>query len=281
MSKYLALIVLTAALAPGASEATRERLGAGFRWSVYGPKQDPGPEYWARVGREMAARFPGATPEAIWIVGKLKGRGTQLNFPADGSDPLVAGSDTDGNEAALRLFDELGFRVWLQVEPGHASVETLFRLILARYGRHPCVVGVGVDVEWYRSTDKPEGEPVSDALAAAWLAAARKHGPQYRLFLKHWEIGKLPQTLREGLLFVDDSQIFPGLDAMVAEFTKWGQAFAPAPVAFQFGYASDRPWWRTLDDPPSEIGRRILAATPNAAALFWVDFTALEVFPPR
>lgn len=37
-------------------------LGAGFRFSVYGPRRDPGPRYWARVGQEMAGRFPGATP---------------------------------------------------------------------------------------------------------------------------------------------------------------------------------------------------------------------------
>jgi hypothetical protein len=90
----------------------------------------------------------------------------------------------------------------------------------------------------------------------------------------------MPPTLRDGLVFVDDSQILPSIDAMVAEFAEWGKAFAPAPVAFQFGYASDRPWWQKLDDPPSAIGRRILASVPNTAALFWVDFTVTEVFPP-
>ena len=59
--------------------------------------------------------------------------------------------------------------VWLQVEPGNAPVEELIHIVLDRYGHHSCVVGVGVDVEWYKSIDKPEGQPVSDAEAEAWL----------------------------------------------------------------------------------------------------------------
>lgn len=139
---------------------------------------------------------------------------------------------------------------------------------------------IGVDVEWNKSTDPDGGEPVSDAEARAWLAAARSHNPQYRLFLKHWLPEKMPPTVRDGLLFVDDSQVLPSLDAMVDEFAVWGKTFAPAPVAFQFGYPSDRPWWSRLGDPPKDIGARILQAVPNTAGLFWVDFSVLEVFPP-
>jgi hypothetical protein len=264
-----------------AAHAAPSGLGAGFRYSVYGPRFNPGPEYWARVGREMAARFPGATPEAIWIVGRVKGDGVQLSFPVATGDPLIVGSDVDGNEATLTLFDTLGFRVWLQVEPVNAAVEKLIHVILERYARHSCVVGVGVDVEWYRSHDPDDGQAVTDEEATTWLAAARAHNPRYRLFLKHWLVEKMPPTVRDGLLFVDDSQIFPSLDAMVANFAEWAKAFAPHPVAFQFGYPSDRPWWSRLDDPPARIGRRILETAANTEALFWVDFTVLEVFPPQ
>ena len=166
------------------------------------------------------------------------------------------------------------------MEPGNASVDETIHLMLDRYGHHPCVVGVGVDVEWFRSVDEPDGDAVTDEQAAAWLAAAREHNPTYRLFLKHWLTEKMPPTLRDGLLFIDDSQIFPSVDAMVQEFARWGETFAPAPVGFQYGYGSDRPWWRSFSNPPEEIGRRILDAVPNTEALYWVDFTALEVFPP-
>jgi hypothetical protein len=267
--------------APPAEEpATEMPLGAGFRFSTYGPDYDPGPSYWAGVGQQMAARFSDAIPEAIWIVGKLHGEGTLLSFPAATDDPLIQVSETDGNEETLALFDRIGLRVWLQVEPGNAPVDELIHKMLARYGHHPCVIGVGVDVEWYRSTDKPEGQAVTDEEALAWLAAARAHDPEYRLFLKHWEIEKMPPTVREGIFFVDDSQIFPSLDAMVEEFVQWGRAFAPSPVGFQYGYPSDRHWWEQLEDPPTDIGRRILDSVPNTEGLYWVDFTVLEVFPP-
>lgn len=262
------------------AQAGDRSLGAGFRFSTYGPDYDPGPAYWASVGRQMAARFPGAVPETIWIVGRLRGEGTLLSFPVETDEPLIRFTAEDGNAQALALFDRIKLRVWLQVEPGHAPVEELIHLMLERYGHHPSVIGVGVDVEWYRSTDEPDGQAVTDAEARAWLAAARAHDPDYRLFLKHWEIGKMPPTAREGLLFVNDSQAIPSLDEMVEEFAVWGRTFAPAPVGFQYGYESDRPWWRHLGDPASDIGRRILDAVPNTEGLYWVDFTALDVFPP-
>jgi hypothetical protein len=228
----------------------------------------------------MAARFEGASPETVWIVGKLNGQGTLLSFPVADTNPLITGTDEDGSEAVLNLFDELGFRVWLQVEPAHAPMEDLIHLVLDRYGHHPCVIGFGVDVEWYQSTETPSGKAVTDDEAAEWLAAVRSHDPEYCLFLKHWEIGKMPPSLRDGLLFIDDSQILPSLEAMVAEFADWGRAFAPAPVGFQYGYLSDRPWWRQLDDPPRDVGQAILDAVPNTEGLYWVDFTVLDVFPP-
>jgi hypothetical protein len=275
-------LVFTAGCVTARRETVTEKpvVGAGFRYSAYGPDYDPGAAYWIRVGTEMAARFPGAVPETVWIVGLLKGDGTLLNFPVDGTDPLILGSEEDGNEAILDLFDRHGFRVWLQVEPGHAPVDELIHLVLDRYKHHPSVVGLGIDVEWYESTEVPEGKAVSDAEASAWLAAVRTHDPDYRLFLKHWEIGKLPPTVRDGLFFIDDSQILPSLDAMVEEFAEWGRAFAPAPVGFQFGYPSDRPWWSALGDPPGDIGRAILDRVSNAQGLYWVDFTVLDLFPP-
>jgi hypothetical protein len=279
MWKVFVSLVLLLCLALPAQAGDRS-LGAGFRYSTYGPDYDPGPAYWASVGRQMADRFPGAVPETIWIVGRLRGEGTLLSFPVETEEPLIQSTAEDGNAQALALFDRIGLRVWLQVEPGHAPVEELIHLMLERYGHHASVIGVGVDVEWYRSTDEPDGTAVTDAEARAWLAAARSHDPDYRLFLKHWEIDKMPPNARDGLLFVNDSQAIPSLDEMVEEFAVWGRTFAPAPVGFQYGYESDRPWWRHIDNPAKEIGRRILEAVPNTEGLYWVDFTVLDVFPP-
>ena len=73
----------------------------------------------------------------------------------------------------------MNFRIWLQVEPRFASVDKLLHLILKKYGHHRSVVGVGIDVEWYKSIDPDQGEPVSDALASQWLSIARSYNPEY------------------------------------------------------------------------------------------------------
>jgi hypothetical protein len=276
-----AALLAVGALVFGQAARTDRLTGAGIRSSTYGRPTDPGPGYWARTGVEIAAKFPGAKPEAIWIVSRLKGRGTEMSFPVPpGGDPLITGMDEDISEPVLQLFDKLGYRVWLQTEPGWAPIDKAFHVMLDRYGRHPCVVGVGVDVEWHRSNSPDRGDPVTDEMALTWLAAARSHNPAYRMFLKHFREDVMPPTVRDGLMFVDDSQIFKSSDEMIEEFAKWGRTFAPAPVGFQFGYPSDKPWWSLMKDPVKEIGDRILAATPNAEALIWVDFSIRDVFPP-
>ena len=275
----LLLLVLLALTSCTTAPPPRD-LNAGFRWSVYGPKFTPPAEYWGMVGLDMSRRFEGSAPSAIWIVSRKNGTGTQLNFPVTAKDPLITGQEHYDNEAVLQLFDRLGFRVWLQIEPFFADVDEQLHLLLSRYKHHPSVIGVGIDVEWYRSNTPDEGQAVTDAEATRWLNIARSYNPSYRLFLKHWEIEKMPPTVRHGLLFVDDSQILPSMQAMIDEFAQWGRAFAPAPVAFQYGYPSDRPWWISLKDPPNDIGEAILKRVPNAEGLYWVDFTVSEIWPP-
>ncbi len=215
----------------------------------------------------------------------LKGAGIRSSTYGRPTDPgpgywARTGAAIAAKFPGAKPFDELGYRVWLQTEPGWAPVDKAFHVMLERYGHHPCVIGVGVDVEWHRSNDPDKGDPVTDEMAQAWLAAARSHNPDYRMFLKHFREEVMPPTAREGILFIDDSQIYESLGAMVAEFAKWGRAFAPAPVGFQYGYQTDKPWWSKMKDPVKEIGDRILAATPNTETLIWVDFSVRDVFPP-
>lgn len=258
-----------------------DSLGTGVRYSVYGPAYDPGPAYWNTVAWQMVEKFPDSHPEVIWIISTVTGAGTVFSFPGVSDYANIGFSAKDINEEALALFDESGVRVWLQLEPGNAPVEQLIHIALKRYGQHPCVVGVGVDVEWYQSYEEAMGVPVSDDAAAVWLAAARSYNPNYRLFLKHWLLKMMPPTLREGILFVDDSQQFDLLAQMTAEFKIWNDTFAPAPVAFQFGYPDDQKWWQQYDDPARTIGEAILQVAPNTRGLFWVDFTVFQLFPPN
>ncbi len=256
-------------------------LYAGFRSSRYGIDPFPDPSYWAGAAAEMARRVGGAVPAGIWIVGVTLDDGTcELNFPGPGgSFPKIVFFPEDQNEEFLTAFDAAGISVWLQVEPGDADLPTLVDLVLGRYGRHPCVTGFGIDVEWLQWKSHQWGRPVTDAEAVQWLARVRAGKPSYSLFLKHWLPERMPPAAREGLFFIDDSQGFASLDALLEEFRAWGQAFWPSPVGFQFGYDADRPWWAGLGDPPASIGIALRQAIPNLHGLIWVDFTLKEVFP--
>lgn len=219
----------------------------------------------------------------IWVVGVIgDGGGCALNFPSRAGEypNNITFRMRDNNEVYLAAFDRAEIKVWLQVEPGDADVLALIDLVLGRYASHPSVIGLGVDVEWYRySESNPEGVAVTDTEAQAWSERVRAYNPDYHLFLKHWLTEKMPPVYRTGIVFVDDSQMFSRLNDMVDEFALWGRTFAPAPVAFQFGYPADREWWGVLADPPVDIGRAILERVPNAQGLYWVDFTAYEMWP--
>jgi hypothetical protein len=266
-------------------------LRAGLRSSPYGPKNGfPAPGYWLNSAHSMASRFEGAVPAMVWIVGtmeSMEGREEEftgritLSFPSPGGEYAdIVFADADANEAYLDEFDRSGFQVWLQVEPANADVETLIRLVLDRYGKHPCVIGFGIDVEWHRwSRQNDEGVEVSDMQAQAWSERVRAYKPDYQLFLKHWLESKMPSSYRQGLTFINDSQEFTSLEQMLADFEPWGRAFSPSPVGYQFGYPADGAWWRELDDPPAAIGKAILARIPNTSDLFWVDFTMQEIWP--
>jgi hypothetical protein len=292
----LIMVVFFSACAVKTTPAPEPRAAvqrAGLRSSPYGPKGVfPAPEYWVNSARSMASRFAGAAPALVWIVGTMEsivdtepedrftGR-SKLSFPSPGGDfPEIVFSDTDANEAYLEEFDRRGYPVWLQVEPGNADMPTLIQLVMDRYGRHPCVIGFGVDVEWHRwSRRNPEGTEVSDEQARDWSERVRSYAPRYRLFLKHWLESKMPPTYRQGLSFISDSQEFTSLEQMLDDFEAWGKAFAPAPVGYQFGYPADGIWWRELADPPSAIGKAILARIPDTSELYWVDFTMQEIWP--
>lgn len=276
----LLCLLIAGCAAPAAKEQTG--LGAGFRFSTYGPPRNPGPEYWLSVGQRMAAKFPDSHPEAIWIIGNFQGKGkTYLSFQAKSDDPNILSGYVDMNTAPLDLFDQNGVKVWLQVEPGDADMLTLIDLVLNQYKHHPSVIGFGVDVEWYKSDGSALGTPVTDEEAEAWVKAIRAHNPEYRLFLKHWEKDWMPPTVRDGIVFINDSQQFTSFEHMDEEFAEWGAHFAPAGVGYQYGYPADRGWWSALEDPAAEIGQAILAKSPNTVSLFWVDFTVLDVFPPE
>ena len=152
----------------------------------------------------MTAKFPESHPEAIWIVGNFLGDcKTYLSFNAVTEDRNIVSGYVDMNQQPLDLFDMNGFKVWLQVEPANDDMITLIDLVLNQYKHHPSVIGFGVDVEWYKSDGSPLGTPITDEEAEAWVKAIRAHNPNYKLFLKHWEIEYMPPTYRDGVVFIN------------------------------------------------------------------------------
>jgi hypothetical protein len=256
---------------------------AGLRASPYGIDPFPGASWWIDSTTDMASRFQDASPAVLWLVGEIMFPvSCRLSFPnpnPGATYPDVLFMETDEYEAHFTAFDQAGVKVWLSVEPGNADVVTLINLTLAHYGHHSCIAGFAVDGEWYQKKGNHNGKAITDAEAQTWSELVRSYNPNYLLVTKHWLIEKMPPTYRTGMVFVDDSQGFGSLEAMVNEFTAWGQAFAPAAVGFQYGYSGDKRWWKNLSDPPGDIGIAILTNVPNTTDLFWVDFTADEIWP--
>ncbi len=256
---------------------------AGFRYSAYGTRHlhINDSSYWIRVGQEMAQKFETSTASSVWILGTLRGDGVYLNFPAQTDHELIKTAETDFNESIFDEMDKKGFKIWLQVEPGNAPVDEMIKIVLNKYSHHSCIVGFGVDVEWFESVDKPEGKAVSDQQAKEWLELVRSYNPEYRLFLKHWLQEKMPPNYRHGLVFIDDSQNLESLEAMVAEFKEWGSFFSDGQVGFQYGYRADKKWWEKLEDPAKQIGDELRQNIPNTVGLYWVDFTLETVLQPE
>jgi len=255
---------------------------AGVRSSSYGIKPFPNPEKWHYAMDEMSKYCNSTTPSAIWIVGVLKDSNEcYLQFPGDNKKyENVYFGDTDKHEEYLDYFDKQNIKVFLQVEPGSADVTNLIDLVLNRYKHHECVIGFGVDVEWYREIEnRGWGVKVTDDLAKSWEAQVKSHNPNYRLFLKHWDRNWMPPTFRGDIIFVDDSQMLESFEKMLNEFVVyWADYFNPNPVFYQVGYLSDYKWWGKLNNPPKDIGMTIAQNIEQPCGFFWVDFTLRKIF---
>ena len=261
-------------------------LRAGLRSSDYGLNPWPSANWWVDSISSMAGRFPGSVGSAILVVVEIDGMsgpGCWAHFPnPDGATyPGVRFDAEDQFEPLLAAFDQAGIKAWLQVESSGCDMAMLIDLVLGHYSHHPSVIGFGVDDEWYLNKEYQVGKPITDLEAQAWVQQVRGYNPEYQVFVKHWLESQMPPTYRDGLVFINDSQGFRSLDAMVTDFAAWGQHFYPAPVGFQYGYSRDSRWWSRLSNPPQDIGNAILSRVPNTMDLYWVDFTAYDIWPPE
>jgi hypothetical protein len=262
---------------------------AGLRSSDYGISPWPSPTWWVNSINSMAGRFSSITRptgSSILVVVEIDGMsgpGCWAHFPNPdgGTYPSVRFDATDEFEPILEAFDAANIKAWVQVEPSHCSMPMLIDLVLKNYSHHASVVGFGVDDEWYENKTSQVGKPITDAEAEAWVTQVKGYNSGYQVFLKHWLESQMPPTYRTGLVFINDSQGFRSLSAMVTDFAAWGAHFAGSPVGFQYGYTRDRKWWSRLADPPGDIGKAIMARTSNTSDLYWVDFSAYDIWPPE
>lgn len=195
--------------------------------------------------------------------------------------------DKDKHEEYLQAFDENNIKVFLQVESGHAEMDSLIDIVFNHYGHHECVVGFGVDVEWYKSNNGLDIngiehiDRVTDVVAEQWLKKVKSHNENYKMFLKHWDIRMMPPTYRgDGdIVFLDDSQDLTSLKLMKDEFEYWSDYFYPNPVHFQIGYSADKKWWSSMINPMQEIGTSLSDIVNDGQELgvFWVDFEFDEI----
>jgi len=252
---------------------------AGWRSSPYELQQEKDPGYWVNVAKDMASKIRNSVPSGVWILGEDMGSQCHLTFDSSVAYPNVVFSKTDENEKYLDAFDAVGLKVWLQVEPADANVDTLIDLVLQRYHHHSCVTGFGVDVEWLQPDRYPDGRAVTSEEAQRWLSKVRSYDPNYQLFLKHWLVEKMPTAYAAGTVFVDDSQGFRDMNELADEFNQWATHFWPSKVYFQIGYASDQGWWSKLADPYQTITDKLTSENPNCNGVYWVDFTLKTLYP--
>ena len=184
------------------------------------------------------------------------------------------------HQRALGAYDGAGIKAIIQLESGNADVMRCLEVAHQVLGHHPCVIGYGIDAEWYFHREAPgrDGRPIAAAEARAWLEKTLSFNKDHIFFIKHYSTKNIPEMIcHPQLVLLDDSQDFESEKLLMADFTLWASKAAITSVGFQIGYPKDRRWWSALKDPPATLGTDILVKIPSCKYLFWVDFTADQV----
>ena len=279
--------------APAVKVSTQAPLFVGLRRSSYGLRKfNTNDLWWAACAKQFASNFPGSQPLILHILSNYQDDGTtQIEFR---KPETYHGSTTNmsflprgklNHERALTTYDQHGVKAILQFEPGSADVGDCFELAHATFGQHPCVIGLAIDGEWFKTRDSKDqtGAPIPDSDAQRWMEQILRFNTNYLLVLKHFEVKNLPPTYRHpNLWLLTDSQEFATKDEWLSDMHNWHTTFEGSPIGSQFGYPKDQKWWTKSELPPVDLGRSLLQEFPNFRMLLWVDFTANRVqFAPK
>ena len=257
---------------------------AGFRVSQSGLEksfgQIPNGDEWVLYFTKMKRHFnKDAKPALIILVSSIRENSVnKFLFPAPkgySESTYISFNKKDLFEDILTKFDEEGYNVWLQVDPGKADLIELAEITFKQYGHHSCVKGFGVDLEWWKVNEIKEGHgsKLPDDEAEKLVKKVRSINSKYTVFAKHWDPKYMPETYREGMIFVDDSQDLHSISNAKKEFKEWGDKFKDNPVFFQIGYKDDEALWK--DSPPDFAQEIINEVTKKNkhVGIIWVDFT--------
>ena len=260
---------------------------AGFRFSQsgVGKSYDPIPDgdSWVQFVTKFKRHFnEDAKPTVIVIVSSIRDdKVNKFLFPAPegySETSTIKFNSKDIFEKILTKFDEEGFNVWLQVDPGVNDLVELAEITFEQYGHHICVKGFGVDLEWWKNYEEKEGSgsKLPDDDAEALVKKVRKINSKYTVFAKHWDAKYMPDTYRDGMIFVDDSQGLHSISNAQKEFSKWAEKFKDNPVFFQIGYNADKDLWKKR---PTDFAKDIINEVTKKnkhVGIIWVDFTMKE-----
>jgi hypothetical protein len=251
----------------------------GFASARYGISPFPSADYWSNFAKYQATKFSGATTEGVWVIGGIwQGGVCYLNFPSSTQYSNIAFANTDENEAYLSYFDTHGIKVYLQVEPGIADVDTILKLVLDRYSKHPCVIGVGIDTEWYKAPTYSGGKPITDAEASHWYSIISSYNPNYVMPFTHWETSHMPPTYRKGIYFLYDGLGASSLSNLNTYCVAWGKAFPNNPVGYYVGFTEDKKWWSAYSDPYYTCALNMFKNIPNTKGVYWVEFNIRDIY---
>ena len=218
-----------------------------------------------------------AKPTVIVIVSYYDDNGVIVfGFPAPSGvkkTSYIKFDSKDKYEKILSVFDSKDINVWLQVEPGNNDLVKLAEIVYKKYGKHSCVKGFGIDLEWWKPKGDGKGSKISDSDAKKVVNFVRKQNKKHTVFVKHWEQGFMPPSYRDGLIFIDDSQEFGSMSDVKSTFRSWAKKFKNNPVMFQIGYKADKKLWSS---DPIKFAKEIrdeVSKVNKHVGIIWVDFT--------
>jgi hypothetical protein len=179
------------------------------------------PEEWGQVIFNIASKYPDAKAWVTWGIGPYPELKTPLT--------------DDQHEAAFTYLDGLPVSVFLETRPGGgANMVNLIDTYFKKFGKHKCLRGFGIDLEFYKA--------VSDADAKAMDEKLKSFNPEYRLFFKHWETGYMPKTYRgKGDLIFMSTSSEETPTSLIKQHADFCNSFSNSACGAQIGYPADEP----------------------------------------